>query len=105
MHLADQFVFLCLCGADPIRIVVSEFGAGDGIRTRNPQLGNLIPWSLSINTLAFSLRFSPLHTLHSLLVLAPFARFCGTFVGQASREQHSRGHNTEECLGPTKGRY
>jgi len=59
-----------------------NLGAGDGIRTRNPQLGNLIPWSLSINTLAFFLRFSPLHTLQSLHFHAPFARSFGTFLGQ-----------------------
>ena len=61
-----------------------KLGAGDGIRTRNPQLGNLIPGSLSINTLAFFLRFLPLHTLQSLHVLVPFARSFGTFLGQAS---------------------
>src|SRR5215216_3912282 len=56
-------------------------GAGDGIRTRNPQLGKLILAALSVNTLAIYLRNLQLHCLHGLLVHALFAPFWGTIRG------------------------
>ena len=49
-----------------------------------------------------------MHTLHSLPVLAPFARSCGTFMGQTPLwPTHVTKTRKNEllCLGPTKRRY
>lgn len=64
-----------------------DSGAGDGIRTRNPQLGNLVPWSLSINTLAFFLRFSDCIPYTLCLFLPHLHVFVGHLWDKHYRDQ------------------
>lgn len=69
-----------------------NFGAGDGTRTRNFQLGNVIRATFIFNTythLQKCLGKTCVHTAHDVPSVATLARHCGTFAGQTPSLQGS----------------
>ncbi len=68
-----------------MRLTTHCVGAGDGIRTRNPQLGNVIRRPFVLNTYRLfqkSLANPYMHSAHTVPLIAIFATRCGTFAGQ-----------------------